>query len=72
MGREDKNLARSIKVAIFFKVNDLSLNRSIGRYKLLHIWDEVLVNSPELLSSNNKPNNIQASGDITCHIHVGS
>ena len=65
MSREDQNLARSIKEAIFFKANDLSLNRNIDRYQLPHVWDEVLVNSPELLSSNNKPINIQASGDTT-------
>ena len=30
VGREDQNLARSIKEAIFIRVNDLFLNRNIG------------------------------------------
>ena len=43
----DQNLARSIKEAIFIRVNDPSLNRNIGRYELPHIWDEVIMSSPE-------------------------
>ena len=48
VGGEDQNLARSIKEAIFIRVNDPSLNRVIGKYQLAHIWDEVLMNSLEL------------------------
>ena len=48
VGREDQNLKRSIKEAISIRVNDPSLNRNIGRYQLPHIWDEILMNSPEL------------------------
>ena len=48
VGREDHNLARSIKETILMRVNDPSLNRNIGKYQLSHIWDEVLMNSPEL------------------------
>ena len=48
MGREDHNIARTIKEAILIRVNDPSLNRNIGKYQLPHIWDEVLVKSPEL------------------------
>ena len=47
-GREDHNLARSFKEAILIRVNDPSLNRNIGKYQLPYIWDEVLMNSPEL------------------------
>ena len=46
--REDQGIARTIKEAILIRVNDPSLNRNIGKYQLLHIWDEVLVKSPEL------------------------
>ena len=53
MGRRSK-FARSIKEAILIRVNDPSLNRNIGKYQLPHIWDEVLMNSLEL-SSSNKP-----------------
>ena len=48
VGREDQSIARAIKEAILITVNDPSLNRNIGKYQLPHIWDEVLVKSPEL------------------------
>ena len=48
VGREDQNIARSIKEATLIRVNDQSLNRNIGKYQLPHIWDEILVNSSEL------------------------
>ena len=49
VGREDHNLARSIKEAILIRVNGLSHNRNIGKYQLPHIWDEVLMKSPEIM-----------------------
>ena len=48
VGREDQKIARAIKEAILIRVNDPSLNRNISKYQLPHIWDEVLVKSPEL------------------------
>ena len=48
VGREDKNLMRSIKEAIYIKDNSLSLNKNIGKYHLPHIWDEVLFNISKL------------------------
>ena len=48
VGREDHNIARTIKEAILIRVNDPSLNRNIGKLQLPHIWDEVLVKPPEL------------------------
>ena len=48
VGREDQNIARTIKEAILIRINDPSLNRNIGKYQLPLIWDEVLVKSPEL------------------------
>ena len=48
VGREDNNIARNIKEAIFIRVNVPSLNRNIGKFQLSHIWDEVLARSPEL------------------------
>ena len=44
----DQNLIRSIKEAIYIRMNNLSLNRNIGKYHLPHIWDEVLLNISEL------------------------
>ena len=48
VSREDQSISRSIKEAILIRVNDPSLNRNIEKYQLPHIWDEVLVKSPEL------------------------
>ena len=48
VGREDQNLIRTIKEALYIRVNNPSLNRNIGKYHLPHIWDEVLLNTSEL------------------------
>ena len=48
VGREDQNLNRWIKEALFIRVNSPSLNKNIGKYHLPHIWDEVLINTSEL------------------------
>ena len=48
VGREDHNLMRLNKEAIYMRVNNPSLNRNIGKYQLPHIWDEVLNNITEL------------------------
>ena len=48
VGREDQNLSRLIKEALFIRVNNPSLNRNTGKYHLPHIWDEVLLNTSEL------------------------
>ena len=48
IGREDQNLSRAIKEALYIRVNNPSLNRNIGKYYLPHIWDEVLLNTSEL------------------------
>ena len=43
VGREDQNLKRTIKEALYIRCNNPSLNKNIGKYHLPHIWDEVLV-----------------------------
>ena len=48
VGREDQSIARTIKEAILIRINDPSQNRNIDNHQLPHIWDEVLVKSPEL------------------------
>ena len=48
VGREDDNLMRLIKEAIYIRVNNPSQKINIGKYQLLHIWDEVLNNITEL------------------------
>ena len=42
IGREGHNLARNIKESIFIRVNNPTLNRSIGKFNLSHICDRVL------------------------------
>ena len=48
IGREDQNLTRAIKEALFIRVNDPSLNRGISKYHVPHIWDEVLHKTSDL------------------------
>ena len=48
VGREDQNLCRWIKEALYIRVNNPSLNKNIGKYNLPHIWDVVLHNTSEL------------------------
>ena len=44
IGREDQGLARTIKEAIYIRVNNPTLNRSFCKYNLNHIWDRVNLN----------------------------
>ena len=39
VGRESQGITRTIKEAMCIRVNDSPLNRNLGKYKLLHIWD---------------------------------
>ena len=48
VGRDDQSMTRLIREAMLIRINDPSLNRNIGKYQLPHIWDEVLVRSPEM------------------------
>ena len=48
VGREDQNMKRAIKEALYIRKNNPSLNKNIGKYHLPHIWDEILVNITEL------------------------
>ena len=38
----------TIKEAMFIRVNDPMLNRNLGNYQLLHIWDNILQDMPIL------------------------
>ena len=46
-GREDQNLMRLIKEAIYIRVNSPSLSENKGKYHLPHIWNDVLFNISE-------------------------
>ena len=48
LAREDQNLIRTIKEAIYIRANIRSLNRNVGKFHLPYIWDEVLLNISEL------------------------
>ena len=48
LGREENSMARTIKEAMYIRVNNPTLNRNIGKYNLPHIWDRVLFTIPEL------------------------
>ena len=48
IGREDHGIARTIKESIHIRVNNLTLNRNIGRFNLHHVLDRVLLNTPGL------------------------
>ena len=50
IGREDRDLAKTIKEAIYIQVNNPSLNRNVGKYHLSHLWDRVLFNTPGSLN----------------------
>ena len=54
IGREDRDLARTIKEAIYIRVNNPSLNRNLGKYHLSHLWDRVLFNTPGLKIDSTK------------------
>ena len=52
IGREDHQLAKTIKETIFIRINNPKHNRNVGRYNLHHIWDRVPFNTPDLKISN--------------------
>ena len=63
--REEQNLMRAIKEALYIRVNNPSVNRNIGKYHLPHIWDGVLFNTSEL--KINRP-----CGHSICHMAITS
>ena len=40
--KEAQETSRNIKEAMFIRVKEPSLNRRLGKYQLLHIWDNIL------------------------------
>ena len=41
IGRKGQGITRLIKASIFIRVNKPTLNRNIGMFQLIHIWDGV-------------------------------
>ena len=63
IGREDRDLTRTIKEAIYIRVNNPSLNRNVGKYHLSHLWDRGLFNTPGLkIGSTQHPLHIHNNG----------
>ena len=56
--KEVNSHARTIKESMFTHVPDPTLNRNLGKYQLLHIWDHLLQASPALQL---KPSSLPAS-----------
>ena len=48
IGREDHGLARTIKESIYIRVNNPISNSNISKYNVYHIWDRVLLSTPDL------------------------
>ena len=48
MHKEVNSQSRTIKEAMLIWVQDPTLNRNLGKYQLLHIWDHLLQASPTL------------------------
>ena len=48
-------MARAVKEAIYIRVNNLTLNRNIGKYNLPHLWDGILQSIPELKINKQGP-----------------
>ena len=46
--KEANSHSRTIKEAMFIHIQDLTLNRNLGKYHLPHIWDHLLQASPTL------------------------
>ena len=46
--KEVNSHSRTIKKAMFICIQDPTLNRNLGKYQLLHIWDHLLQLSPTL------------------------
>ena len=62
-GREDRDQARTIKEAVYIRVNNPWLNRNVGNYHLSHVWDGVLFNTPGLkIDSTQHPSHIHNHG----------
>ena len=60
--KEVDSQPRTIKEAMFIQVQDPPLNRNLGKYQLLHIWEHLLQASPTLqCKPANLPSNITSN-----------
>ena len=52
IGREGHGMARTIKDAIYIRVNNPTLNRNVGKYNLPHIWESFVFHPRTKLNEN--------------------
>ena len=48
IGREGHHMSRYTKESIFIRINNPTLNNNIGKFNLPHIWDSILINTPDI------------------------
>ena len=69
--KETHSSSRTIKEAMFIRVNDPLLNRNLGKYQLPHIWDSILQDMPALqLKSSSLPQFLPHSHPLLGHPHL--
>ena len=54
IGREQNSLTRTIKEAMYIRVNNPTLNKNIGKYNLPHIWDRIFIQYPRIKNEKNR------------------
>ena len=69
LGREDKSLTRSIKEAIFTRVNDPSLTRNIGKYQLPDVSSDITYVTYMVVQNNIRITNYS---NICYDQHIGN
>ena len=57
------SLARNIRESISIRVNNPTLNKNIGKFNLPHIWNRVLLNTPNLTLKRQAPVVVQANSN---------
>ena len=79
VGREGNGFARTIKDSIYVRVNNPTLNKSIGKHNLPHVWGGILVNIPELqfkhqreLPTHQQSQKISLTPPRTCQLCISA
>ena len=69
--KETHSSSRTIKEAMFIRVNDPTLNRNLGKYQLLHVWDNILQDMQTLqLKPSRLPPFLLHSHPLLGHSHL--
>ena len=63
IGRDDRDLARTIKEAIYIRVNNPLLKRNVGKHHHSYLWNRVLFKTPGLkIDSTQHPPHLHNNG----------